>query len=224
MIKLIENYIKSLNGSFVPNIDFINAQKKLDGLSGALTAQIISKCLSFLNDDLAYLEVGIYQASNLVMVASTNRSKLCVGVDNFSQEFEENKKYSCSTEELVQKRFKDYDLKNCFYIKKDFRTFLQNENNINGKKIGLYFFDGPHELQDQIDGIEMSFNLLADEAIIFIDDLASDNVIKAYDHLKLNKHLQFISNLTSDYHIKEIFNQGQMILKYTRYPMENIKS
>ena len=43
--------------------------------------------------------------------------------------------------------------------------------------IGVYFFDGPHDEENQYRGIQVAEDLLADEALVIVDDwrLASDS-------------------------------------------------
>ena len=220
MLKLMENYIHSFdNEKFIKNY-FINKNDELQGLTGAATSQIISKCVSLMDRSNVYLEVGIYQATNLVLVASENKNKLCFGVDNFSQEFIEDANYpSMTTEEVVNKRIKEFNVeKNCLIFKMDFRKFLNSSNILLKNKVEVYFFDGPHTLQDQLDGVEMAFPFLADEALIFVDDWASENVVEA-SKILLEKHkqnLKIVKILNSQYNVRKFFNQGQIVFKYTR--------
>lgn len=211
--KLAEKLIRSFDEK---NIDkeFSRNINKLQGLSGAGTAQCIANVAKLLRVN-QYLEIGIYQASNLVQIATKNKDVVCCGVDNFSENFEENKNYSNpTTEEVVSKRLFDLKLKNCVIIKDDFRNFLKTTNI---KNVELYFFDGPHRLQDQIDGIEMALPILADRAIIFIDDHASENVQESTRILlEKYKELELIRVLVGSSNVRTIFNQGQVVLKYNR--------
>lgn len=196
--------------------EFRHFHHELGGLAGAGTAEVISQCVYQMTDDYAYLEVGIYQACNFVLVACSNKSVDCYGVDNFSQEFEENKAFKESTEEVVKSRIEKFcpDAK---YFKSDFREFLKSPMPFD-KKVGVYFFDGPHELQDQIDGVEMALPHLADEAVIFIDDLRSPNVQQSYSILvdRHPKELIPIAFLDAGNGDKQIFSQGQIVLEYRR--------
>lgn len=219
MRKLISNYIDSFANERMIDAYFQQKQTELEGLSGAGTAQIIGKCVSFMDPDKVYLEVGIYQAANLVLVASKNKNKLCYGVDNFSQEFQENKNYAeLTTEQVVQKRIKDFEIEsNCKYFKADFREFLKDRTDVEGKKVEVYFFDGPHELQDQVDGVEMALPLLADNAFIFVDDWASENVQEAARILtERHKELTLRKIFKGSSNIRQIFNQGQCVFEYNR--------
>lgn len=191
--------------------------EKYQGLTGAGTAEAISKAVSLLPGN--YLEVGIYQGANFSVVASENPDKTCIGVDNFSQEFQENKRYQMSTEEVVQSRLKELNCeKNALVQKYDFREFLRTDPLYMEGDISVYFYDGPHEMIDQIDGIDMALPYLKDEAIIFVDDFFSPNTaigsMILLDHYRNN--LKFLRVLRNRENSRSGFNQGQIVMKFSR--------
>ena len=51
-----------------------------------------------------------------------------------------------------------------------YARMLKNKDDIKGRKVSLYFFDGPHKKQDQFDGLDLAYPLLADDFLIFVDD------------------------------------------------------
>lgn len=215
MIKLMLNYLSSLNPKYFIPAEAIKYIEEHKGLTGAGTIDIISNCAKFIDKDKCYLEVGIYQGTNIVGVAK-QVSCDCFGVDNFSEEFKEDELFEKSTEELVQEKIEKYNLKNCSYFKEDYKKFLIDHNDINGKKVEIYFYDGPHELQDQIDGILLAKNLLADQALIFIDDLNSPNVQNSIEHLLTYNEFKPIQVLTYFTDGRQYFGQGQCVLLYTK--------
>lgn len=217
MIKLMLNYINSINELPCISEDSLNFVLQHNGLAGAGTLEVIKNCVKYMDNDKCYLEVGIYQGVNFVGVArSTN--KFCYGVDNFSQSFLENQMYpNLTTRQVVEKKINDNKLNNAFLIEQDFREFLKNTKKLDNKKVEVYFYDGPHEYQDQIDGVEMAFDLLSDEAIIFVDDYVSEIVQKSIKTL-LNKHkeLSLLKIFVGPYNTREYFNQGQVALLYRK--------
>lgn len=217
--KLVENYIKSFDEKFIKK-EFVDEAVKLKGLSGAGTAQLISEICRKI-DARFYLEVGIYQATNLIQVAKYNPRTECIGIDNFSQEFNENLFYpGLTTEEVVHSRIKDYKLSNCHVVKDDFRNYFKVNSYYSSAaptNIEVYFFDGPHELQDQIDGVEKALGFLAHEAFIFVDDWASENVQEASKILLERRDLRLIKVLEGKSHHRKNFNQGQVVYKFERF-------
>lgn len=188
---------------------FLSLHSIMNGLTGPATAEAISHCVKLMDKNLCYLEVGIYQGCNLSLVAHHNPEIECVGVDNFSQAFKENELTQLTTEECVQNKVDFFRLKNTTIIKDDFRSFLSKPGD---KKVGVYFFDGPHEFQDQVDGIELALSHLADEAIVFIDDLRSENVQKSYSFL-VEKHPELTPIC---FFTNQQYGQGQVVLEYKR--------
>lgn len=215
-IRKSRTFIVEYLANQVVNKNFVNAYNHLGGLTGAATAEVISNCVGIFGSDFQYLEVGIYQACNLSLVANSNPNVSCFGVDNFSEQFEENLRFKETTEEVVKDRINRFCPNNCAYKKEDFRDFFSKPMPFD-KKIGVYFFDGPHSLQDQMDGVEMALPYLADQSLIFIDDLASENVQESYVQL-MNKYTQLtpIAFLTAPGNIKQHFNQGQIVLEFNR--------
>ena len=107
----------------------------------------------------------------------------CLAVDNVSQDFQENLRYDLPTRELVLRNIDTIGRANGKLLEGDFRERLQTGlEDIKGR-VKFYFYDGPHEEQDQIDGVEMAMHLLADEAYILVDDWGSENVKTSTKHL-----------------------------------------
>lgn len=215
-IKLMENYLKAFAGTQLVDSRFIERQNEFQGLTGAATAQLISKCVSFMARDLFYLEIGIFQGANLISVACENKDKICYGVDNFSEHFQESRTDK-TEEEMVYQRIEKYKCDNIRIANSDFRVWISNNLEILNKKIGVYMYDGPHGLLDQIDGIEMVLPLLADHAVVFVDDLACENTQESIKILieKYKKNIKPLLGTPNDCS-KLGYQQGQAVLIYER--------
>lgn len=167
MIDQIEKFIKNFDSKDTDPrwLDYINNELVGNKMSGAGILHLLNKSASFVDDDrYCYLEIGTYGGASLIATATENKLK-CYGVDNFSQGF------GFSLEDVkshLLSKIKNYP--NIGFFNSDFREFLKNNDNIEGKKAILYFFDGPHKKHDQWDGIDLATNLLADDSLIFIDD------------------------------------------------------
>lgn len=187
------------------------AHSMMNGLTGPATAEAIMNCVGLMDKNkYCYLEIGIYQGCNLSLVASSNPEVECFGVDNFSQKFQEDELTTLTTEQCCQNKIDFFRLNKTKVIKDDFRNFLSSKRL--DKQVGVYFFDGPHEFEDQVDGIEMALPYLADEAIVFIDDLRSENVQKSYSFLvEKYKELTPICFTTLPQ-----YDQGQVVLEFKR--------
>jgi hypothetical protein len=106
-----------------------------------------------------YLEVGIFRGATLCAAIAGNKVRV-TGVDNWTEyggkaaEFYTNLAAIRGPEASVT------------IIEQDFRTVPYAHIG----KFNIYFYDGPHSIEDQYDGIRMAMPALDDQAILLIDD------------------------------------------------------
>ena len=194
---------------------FYKLYDSLRGLVGPGTCQFLNDCTRLIEKDECYFEVGTFQGMSLVG-ASLGHDKRCYSIDNFSETFNDNKeKYKefRSPQDIIKYNLDLFRVSNARFLYGNYLSFFANNKDIFGKKIGVYFYDGGHSFEDQVDGILKVENLLSDNAVIVIDDLKSENVSKAIKYV-CDKNKKFIK-------IKEIDNetgygQGIVVLKYKR--------
>lgn len=133
--------------------------KKLYG-----TLQRLAK--DVLNDDVCYVEVGVYQGLTLLSSAMANENGAFYGIDNFAFFDPEGK-----NKNLVEARTSKLGLENTILINEDYEEALENlEKHIGDKKVGIYFIDGPHDYRSQLMCLLLIKPYLAENAVILIDD------------------------------------------------------
>ncbi len=162
--------------------------KKLVG-----TLQRLSKGLNVQNE--CYLEIGVFQGMTLLSVAKANENLACFGIDNFSQ-FDPNG----TNKRIIKKRAEINSITNFNLIESDFEdAFDKLEDNLKGRKIGVYFVDGPHDYRSQLICLEFIKPYLSDNAIIVIDDANYRHVRQANsDFIKANpEYTLFYEHYTS---------------------------
>ena len=72
---------------------------------------------------------------------------------------------------IVEERLAKLGMDNAFIVNQDYEDALENlENYIGGKKIGVYFIDGPHDYRSQLMCLELALPYLHEQAVIIIDD------------------------------------------------------
>lgn len=119
-----------------------------------------------LTEDSCYLEVGVYQGLTLLSVAKEIAPLQAYGIDNFAYFDKEGKNFG-----IVKDRIKKLNLSNVNIINKDYEDALENiEFELNGKKVGVYFIDGPHDYRSQLMCLQLIKPHLTENAIIIIDD------------------------------------------------------
>jgi hypothetical protein len=139
----------------------------LTGLSGEKLMRCLHGLTQVLCDrDKVYLEIGVFQGLTLISNAAVNRGIDCFGVDNFSL-FNEG----LENLEVVQTRMAKLGVSNAKVINLDFEEALHTlDRHIGGRKIGVFFVDGPHDYRSQLVSLLKAKPYLADDCVIVIDD------------------------------------------------------
>lgn len=144
----------TISGNFKVNDELLS----ILGMSGAGYRKLINN-LAGIVEDCRYLEVGSWAGSTLCSAIFENKIK-ALAIDNWSQ-FDGPQHlffYHLS-------RFTSKDTAVSF-INSDFRAAPYH---LIGK-YNVYLFDGPHEYQDQYDGLVLAKEALDDEIIFIVDD------------------------------------------------------
>ena len=165
----------------------------LPGMSGKKYRTLVNNLIHEL-DDARYLEIGVHTGST-VCAAGYNNKCFITCVDNWSQfsgpkdQFLENIKMIISDDCSVD--FYEDDFRKLDY------TSIGKHN--------VYFYDGPHDYQDQYDGIVVAQPSLEDEYILIVDDwnlervrLGTNDAIKDLG-LKVIASFEIVTNLNQEY-------------------------
>lgn len=137
---------------------------------------------NLLVDNECYLEIGVFQGMTLLSVAKANPGLSCYGIDNFSQ-FDPDG----GNKRLITKRANSNGINNYNLIESDFEDAIDSlSKTLQGKKVGLYFVDGPHDYRSQLICLEFMKPYLSENALIVVDDsnyrhvrLANSDFIKS---------------------------------------------
>ena len=124
----------------------------------------------------AYLEVGIFQGCSLLSAALFNSSTRCIGIDNFSN-FDPNHE----NQHILKENLKKFpNLKNIEYYDKNYQgaigELFAKEPDL---KISVYYYDGSHDYENQLNGLRIMLPHLAKRCIILVDDINCECVEKA---------------------------------------------
>jgi predicted O-methyltransferase YrrM len=132
--------------------------------------RLLRTAFSCLPPGEAYLEIGTFQGKSLLSAMAGNPRRPVYACDNFS-EFQDRNSLQRLTANL-----RDHDaVERVTFFDGDFRAILSREHI--SDPVGLYFYDGAHDLDSQRDGVALAEPLLADEALVLVDDwrLAEDS-------------------------------------------------
>lgn len=140
----------------------------IDGYCGAKEVWLLQQLARIHSADAkcCYLEVGVYRGRTLLSVASANPSFQCFGVDNFSQ-FNPNGDNKQSIESTRAR----LNCNNTSLIDQDFEeALIRMPSVLSGKKIGIYFVDGPHDYRSQFLSLALAVPSLGKSATVIVDD------------------------------------------------------
>lgn len=140
----------------------------LQGLSGRKTVGALQRLgrLAAEERGTCYLEIGVYQGLTLLAVAAANPGLACFGVDDFSllDPKGENLK-------IVEARIARLGARNASLVNLGFEDALAGlAARVGGRKVGLYFVDGPHDYRSQLLALMLALPHLDERAAVVVDD------------------------------------------------------
>ncbi|WP_153798932.1 class I SAM-dependent methyltransferase [Foetidibacter luteolus] len=154
----------------------LNESEVLTGFSGKKLIGTLQRFSNYLvNEDNCYLEVGVFQGLTLLSVAMSIQRGEAYGIDNFAYFDKDSKNFS-----IVKDRIARLKLTNANIINMDYEDALEGLNDhIKGRKVSVYFVDGPHDYRSQLMCLELGKHYLADNAVVIIDDCNYNHVRQA---------------------------------------------
>lgn len=140
----------------------------LTGISGHKTVGVLQRLVGLFEGDgsACYLEIGVYQGLTLVSAALEAPGLACFGIDNFAtlDPDGENKGTAAG-------RLESFGAANATLIDSDFEKALSDlDALLGGRRLGLYFIDGPHDYRSQLVCLLLAKRYLAERCVIVIDD------------------------------------------------------
>ncbi|GEM_PF-634065 len=140
----------------------------LTGISGLKTVGALQRLVGLFAGDprACYLEIGVFQGLTLVSAALQAPGLACFGIDNFATLDPDEKNKEITTERLQR-----FGAANATLIDSDFEAALAGlDARLDGRKIAVYFIDGPHDYRSQMVCLLLALGHLHDRCVIVIDD------------------------------------------------------
>jgi hypothetical protein len=155
LAKLRTVALEAESGSF----DRPDLKGVLTGFSGEKLMHCLQAFTRILcGSDACYVEIGVFQGLTLLSNAAVNSNVRCFGIDNFSL-FNEGKNNLSIVEQRMRKLNMDYE------------AALQSlDRHLGGRKVGVFFVDGPHDYRSQLVPLLLAKPYLAANCAIFVDD------------------------------------------------------
>ena len=143
-------------------------QEGLSGLSGLKTVGLLQRLVRLFAGDAGagYAEIGVFQGLTLVSAALEAPEMPCIGIDNFATLDPDSK-----NKEIAAERMQRFGTANATLIDEDFEVGLNGlDSHLAGRKIGVYFIDGPHDYRSQMICLLLALRHLHERAVIVVDD------------------------------------------------------
>ena len=152
-----------------------------NGMSTLTNALLINKLCESIGKK-NYVNIGCWEGFSLIS-GMINTSCNVYGVDNFSQFNGPSKKF--------YKNFNKFKKENHFFFEMDYKDFFSNHWKKENKKIDLYFYDGNHSYNDQLESLEIAKPYFQKGSIIIVDDTNIDDVKNATKKFLINNQNEF---------------------------------
>jgi predicted O-methyltransferase YrrM len=140
------------------------------GMASIKKLKLLNLAVRFLpsNGSECYLEVGSFQGKSLVAALIGNSHAHAVACDNFTLFDDPNspKNFDILKQNLARYRLSE----RVQFFDCDFRELLAGWNARQLPRVGVYFYDGAHDEESQFLGVRMVEDLLADNAVVIVDD------------------------------------------------------
>ncbi|UCE19732.1 MAG: class I SAM-dependent methyltransferase [Gemmatimonadota bacterium] len=129
---------------------------------------IINKIVSNMRDGECFLNIGVWKGYTLFAGMVGNESKVCIGVDNFSQ-FGSPRGY-------FLEKFRKLKSENHYFFEMSYEKYFEQVHRSN---IGFYIYDGHHGYENQLNNLLVAEQFFSDGCIVMIDDTNFSQVRKA---------------------------------------------
>ncbi|HEX4227546.1 MAG TPA: class I SAM-dependent methyltransferase [Bryobacteraceae bacterium] len=137
----------------------------LTGYSGRKILNLLQHLVQSCRGENCYAEVGVFQGLTLLSVAAANPVLACFGIDNFS--FGDG----AGNRRKVETACDSYGLMNAHLVVQGYEEAMaQLAALTGGRKIAVYFVDGPHDYRSQLMCLLLARPHLAPGVVIVIDD------------------------------------------------------
>ena len=124
---------------------------------------VINRAVAAMAPGLAYLNIGVWHGFTLLAGMLGHPDKTCIGVDNFGQ-------FGGPRDDFLHV-FETARGPAHHFHEADYRDYLTR---VHREELGVYFFDGPHTFEDQMDGLRLAEPFFSRNCIVIVDDTNED--------------------------------------------------
>jgi protein O-GlcNAc transferase len=140
---------------------------------------LLNLAASLLGPGESYVEVGSYYGASLIGAMRGNAGDF-VAIDRFSFEEHEVKgrKLPPASREGLEESLRSFGCEGAVILEGDAFEVLEG-GALGDRRVGVYYYDGPHDYESQVRGLRAIEPWLADEALLVVDDHDWEHVTRA---------------------------------------------
>jgi predicted O-methyltransferase YrrM len=186
---------------------FADVIAKMHCMSRARVYAVIHAIVSCMDEGETYLEIGTYQGGSLISALLGNQAR-AIGVDNFA-EFNTTNNFEQTQGNLVKFGVADrVELKNMSYA--DFFAGVPADF-----KAQVFYYDGQHDYEGQLAGMEAGWPHLQPGSIVLVDDFLYPEVNRAINKFIANHidHIKILVAMDSMNDCDEVWWNGVIALR-----------
>ncbi|MBW4497448.1 MAG: tetratricopeptide repeat protein [Oscillatoria princeps RMCB-10] len=186
--------------------------EQVQGMTTANVMQLLNFAVECMDAGEIYCEIGTYQGSTLIAALLGHPERMAYAVDNFSQ-FDTGAKNIEKLRENLSKFFLEDRVEFC---QQDLEEFLLELRQLETEeKIGVYFYDGPHDYRSQLLGLLLIKPFLAEKALIIVDDTNWASAVQAnWDFMAAHPECELLLDLPTPENSHPTFWNGIQVLSW----------
>jgi predicted O-methyltransferase YrrM len=187
---------------------FAEVLARVQGMTSPAVLQLLNAAVGCLEGDEVYAEVGCFQGATLIGALLDHPGRSACAADNFSG-FDRDG----SNRQMLRHNLAAFGLlERVQFFEQDYEEFLPA---LYGRDVrfGVYFYDGLHDNRSQLLNLLLAAPLLAERALIVLDDSNALGVKQAtYDFLAVRPEAQMLLDLPTPGNGHASFWNGLMVL------------
>ena len=152
------------------NPRFAEVLDEIPGLTKPNNLALLNLAAKELPREESYVEVGSFRGTSLVAAMLGNEEKQFVAIDDFSMRD--------ASRAQLERNVARFGLTGAEILEGDAFEILRSDA-LDGRSVGVYYYDAAHTYEQQLDGLRLAEQHLANEALLIVDDTDWDFVARA---------------------------------------------
>lgn len=141
------------------------------GLAQPNNLALLAAATSCLGEGESYVEIGSFKGASMI-AAAYDKAADVVGIDDFSM--------GEGSRERLEENLRRFGCEGATILEGDAFALLRG-GSLEGRRVGVYYYDGAHGYEDQLEGLRLVQPFLAERALLIVDDTDWEQVERAVD-------------------------------------------